>query len=77
VPGISIAERGVLKVARPESLGQARRVEGVTPAGALRLLAYLKKSGLYERDTIADLVAAEGDGLDMETVDAKARVSEL
>ncbi|RKU45155.1 Mitochondrial Translation Optimization [Coniochaeta pulveracea] len=77
VPGISIAERGVLKVARPESLGQARRVEGVTPAGALRLLAYLKKSGLYERDTIADLVAAEGEGLDMEVLDAKARVSEL
>lgn len=40
--GLSFEEKKVLGATRPESLGQARRVEGVTPAGALRLLAYVK-----------------------------------
>lgn len=77
VAGLSLAEKGVLGVARPESLGQARRVEGVTPAGCLRLLAYMRRnSGTWEgRDTIADLVA--GGETDMETLDATARASEL
>ncbi len=42
VSGLSIAEREVLEVARPESVGMARRCEGVTPAGALRLLVHVK-----------------------------------
>ena len=42
VPGLSSAEREVLEVARPESVGMARRVEGVTPAGALRLLVHVR-----------------------------------
>lgn len=41
VHGLSIEERHVLEIARPESVGMARRCEGVTPAGALRLLAYV------------------------------------
>ncbi|KAM0721566.1 hypothetical protein Q7P37_002491 [Cladosporium fusiforme] len=40
--GLSYEEKKTLGSTRPESLGQARRVEGVTPAGALRLLAYVK-----------------------------------
>ncbi|KAK3715440.1 Mitochondrial Translation Optimization [Vermiconidia calcicola] len=40
--GLSFEEKKVLGETRPESVGQARRVEGVTPAGALRLLAYVK-----------------------------------
>lgn len=40
--GLSFEEKKVLSDTRPESVGQARRVEGVTPAGALRLLAYVK-----------------------------------
>jgi len=48
VHGLSIEERGVLEVARPESVGMARRCEGVTPAGALRLLAFVR--GAKERD---------------------------
>lgn len=40
--GLSFEEKKVLTETRPESVGQARRVEGVTPAGALRLLAYVK-----------------------------------
>ena len=40
--GLSFEEKKVLSETQPESVGQARRVEGVTPAGALRLLAYVK-----------------------------------
>ncbi|ORY16114.1 glucose inhibited division protein A-domain-containing protein [Clohesyomyces aquaticus] len=40
--GLSFEEKSVLKATRPESVGQARRVEGVTPTGALRLLQYVK-----------------------------------
>ncbi|KIW73125.1 tRNA uridine 5-carboxymethylaminomethyl modification enzyme GidA [Phialophora macrospora] len=43
--GLSIGEREVLKLVRPASVGMARRVEGVTPHGALRLLRYAKKNG--------------------------------
>lgn len=42
IHGLSFEERALLKVTRPESVGQARRIEGVTPNGALRLLAYVK-----------------------------------
>ena len=43
--GLSIGEREVLKLVRPASVGMARRVEGVTPHGALRLLKYAKRNG--------------------------------
>ncbi|MCJ1486737.1 Mitochondrial Translation Optimization [Schaereria dolodes] len=42
IHGLSSEERGVLEVTRPESVGMARRCEGVTPSGALRLLAYVR-----------------------------------
>ena len=48
IHGISIEERRALEMTRPESIGQARRCEGVTPAGTLRLLAYVR--GPKERD---------------------------
>lgn len=48
--GLSFEEKQALKVARPESVGMARRVEGVTPAGALRLLQYVKGVGREERE---------------------------
>ncbi|KAF2004402.1 glucose-inhibited division protein A subfamily [Amniculicola lignicola CBS 123094] len=40
--GLSFEEKVALKMTRPESVGQARRVEGVTPTGALRLLQFVK-----------------------------------
>lgn len=40
--GLSIHEKTVLNATRPESIGQARRIEGMTPAGCLRLLNYVK-----------------------------------
>ena len=42
VTGISIEERRVLQALRPESIGMARRLEGMTPAGALRLLGFVR-----------------------------------
>ena len=44
VHGLSVEELHALSAARPESLGMARRCEGVTPAGALRLLAFVKSA---------------------------------
>ena len=48
IHGLSFEEKKAMGDTRPESVGQARRVEGVTPAGALRLLAYVK--GEWRRD---------------------------
>ncbi|KAI4944565.1 hypothetical protein J4E91_008568 [Alternaria rosae] len=47
--GLSFEEKRALEVARPESVGMARRVEGVTPTGALRLLQYVRGVGKEER----------------------------
>jgi tRNA uridine 5-carboxymethylaminomethyl modification enzyme len=41
--GLSFEERQALKGARPESVGMARRIEGVTPTGALRLLQFVRR----------------------------------
>lgn len=45
VHGLSTEERQALERVRPESVGMARRIEGVTPAGALRLLMHVRKMG--------------------------------
>ena len=43
VDGLSMGEKETLKFVRPTSVGMARRVEGVTPTGALRLLKYARR----------------------------------
>ena len=43
VNGLSMGEKEALKFVRPSSVGMARRVEGVTPAGALRLLKFARR----------------------------------
>ncbi|KAG5925569.1 hypothetical protein E4U42_004171 [Claviceps africana] len=43
IRGLALSEKEVLKLTRPETLSQARRIEGVTPAGAIRLLAYIRR----------------------------------
>ena len=43
--GLSAEEKKALSETRPLSVGQARRIEGVTPAGALRLLEFVKRDG--------------------------------
>ena len=50
--GLSIAERDLLKKTRPESIAQARRLEGMTPAGCVKLLAHVRRA-----DQIAPLDA--------------------
>ncbi|MCJ1285204.1 Mitochondrial Translation Optimization [Xylographa opegraphella] len=49
IHGLSTEEKRVLKLVRPESVGMARRCEGVTPAGALRLLAFVRGAREKER----------------------------
>jgi tRNA uridine 5-carboxymethylaminomethyl modification enzyme len=44
VGSLSTEQRQKLAVARPETLGQARRIEGMTPAGLLALQLHLRKS---------------------------------
>jgi glucose-inhibited division protein A len=57
VHGLSKGEKEVLKLVRPSNIGMARRIEGVTPAGALRLLKYVKKADAWSR---ADLSIPDG-----------------
>ncbi|KAM5353762.1 hypothetical protein ACJ41O_000412 [Fusarium nematophilum] len=55
IPGLALSEKEALKVARPETLAQARRVEGVTPAGSLRLLSYVRRSRRESSDRGPDM----------------------
>jgi len=48
VKGLSIEVRQKLNRHRPETLGQASRISGVTPAAISLLLVHLKKGGLKE-----------------------------
>ncbi|KAF9765747.1 hypothetical protein IL306_001902 [Fusarium sp. DS 682] len=43
IPGLAMSEKEALRAAKPENLAQARRVEGVTPSGSLRLLAHVRR----------------------------------
>ncbi|SZF04307.1 unnamed protein product [Blumeria hordei] len=40
--GLSMHEKSLLDATKPETLGQAKRIEGLTPAGILRLLAFIQ-----------------------------------
>lgn len=81
--GLSTHEKAALAAARPESLGQARRVEGVTPAGCVRLLAFVQRQDRRERGAAAaieDVVARDDAaplGAEVDTLDAEARTREL
>ena len=46
VKGLSAEVRQKLKLHRPQTIAQALRISGVTPAAISILLIYLKKSGL-------------------------------
>ena len=54
VHGLSMGEKEALRLVRPVSVGMARRVEGVTPAGALRLLKYTRRRN---REVAAESIA--------------------
>jgi len=47
VPGLSLEVREKLKTVRPQSLGQASRISGLTPAALTILLVYLKRGGKH------------------------------
>ncbi|OTA60233.1 glucose-inhibited division protein A subfamily [Hypoxylon sp. EC38] len=76
--GLSVHEKAALNAARPESVGQARRIEGVTPAGAVRLLAFVSR---MEKQRDRDRIGAVEDmtplGSEVDGLDAEARVREL
>lgn len=77
IVGMSLAEKEILRATRPESLAQARRIEGMTPNGCMQLLKYVQwvdRNGKGGRADDALVAAEEGD---METVEAKTRVAEL
>ncbi|OGE51231.1 hypothetical protein PENARI_c014G04699 [Penicillium arizonense] len=64
VTGISNEERQVLERVRPVSVGMAKRIEGVTPVGALRLLMHVRKNRGFvkemdgEDSAVADVLAS-------------------
>jgi glucose-inhibited division protein A len=71
VPGLSMAEKEVLKTTKPETLGQARRLEGITPAGCIRLLRHVR---LHRKDVRIpeDMPNA---GIDFDSVSAGSQTS--
>ncbi|CAK7223541.1 Mitochondrial Translation Optimization [Sporothrix eucalyptigena] len=76
VVGLSIVEKAALSATRPETLAQARRLEGMTPAGCVKLLRYVRSAGRGAAALEAESVVVPADG-DMATVDAEARVADL
>ena len=57
IHGLSFEERRALEITRPESVGMARRCEGVTPSGALRLLAFVRRLKVKDKSKAAWEVA--------------------
>jgi tRNA uridine 5-carboxymethylaminomethyl modification enzyme len=49
IDGLSRALREILQKQKPETLGQASRIPGVTPAAVSLLLVHLKKHGLLRQ----------------------------
>ncbi|KAJ6151042.1 hypothetical protein N7470_007636 [Penicillium chermesinum] len=54
IPGISNEEKQALERVRPASVGMARRIEGMTPAGALRLLMHVRKGSGFVKEAEED-----------------------
>lgn len=70
IHGLSWEEKTILTETRPESIGQARRVENVTPAGALSLLAHVR--GTWKREQKArmfkEVTESQPPGREIETL---------
>ena len=49
VSGLSNEVKGKLNAAKPETIGQASRISGITPAAISILLVHLKKRGLLRK----------------------------
>lgn len=74
--GLSIAEKETLKLVRPTSIGMARRVEGVTPSGALRLLNHVRR-GINTIPSTATPAVARDPLLSAERTEAESAVSAI
>ena len=77
--GLSIHEKMVLNATKPENIGQARRIEGMTPAGCVRLLSFVNRAERFKevvggRDPLGDLTPL---GNEVDTLDAEARTRAL
>jgi tRNA uridine 5-carboxymethylaminomethyl modification enzyme len=60
VKALSMEVRQKLNKHRPETLGQASRISGVTPAAISLLLVHLKKGGFHEFATVPTVAQAAG-----------------
>jgi len=74
IHGLSMGEREVLKLVRPSSVGMARRTEGVTPAGALRLLKHAKRAGSLVSSVSRDPPVASEELLQTERAGAEGGI---
>ncbi|KAI2642776.1 GIDA-domain-containing protein [Xylaria nigripes] len=80
VAGLSIVEKMILNETRPENLGQARRIEGMTPAGCVRLLGFVQRQNKQKQFAqLDDVLAADMAplGTEVDTLDAEARTRDL
>ncbi|KAH6627868.1 glucose inhibited division protein A-domain-containing protein [Chaetomium tenue] len=78
VQGLSIVERDVLSRVRPETLAQARRIEGVTPAGLVKLLAAVRRGDKGRERGVGMVEGLDVAGVeDLEALDAKSRAEGL
>jgi tRNA uridine 5-carboxymethylaminomethyl modification enzyme len=55
IPALGFEVRQTLNKQRPQTLGQASRISGVTPVAISLLLVHLKKLGLRPHDKVAPL----------------------
>lgn len=62
VRGLSFEVSQKLNQFRPETIGQASRISGVTPAAISLLMVHLKRRGLGRRNGAAAPAAEQGDG---------------
>lgn len=75
--GLSIVEREALKLVRPASIGMARRIEGVTPSGALRLLRYVRRSPKAAVVGASASAVAEAELFDLERKEAEGAIGAI
>ncbi|KAL2156068.1 hypothetical protein VTH82DRAFT_813 [Thermothelomyces myriococcoides] len=81
--GLSIVEKAALARARPETIAQAARIEGVTPAGLVKLLGHVRRQSSRMSQGSSEQQQQSVEGLDLagvedlETLDAKSRVADL
>lgn len=73
--GLSLHEKTLLNATKPETLGQARRIEGMTPAGCLKLLGIVQR---HDREKqFQELSELAPLGSEPDTLDAEARTRDL